>query len=163
MSRRLIVLSVVFVSGFFASGLVLAQSPLPDARTQQMMETAHRLVAVDADGCLKSFDENEIVVCGIPRIDREQRLPYPSLAAIPGERVRDVLPNGNPEIIQQGRCYITMNERNCFKGVPLMTLSIGGSGSGVEGPAGRLWGVIKPPAPDDDFVKQAQIKQNKDN
>jgi len=158
MSRRLVILSLVLSIGGFVPGLSYAQSSPPDARTQKLLEVAHRLVAVDADGCLKSFDENEIVVCGIPRIDREHRLPFPGLTAEPGKRERVIVPRGNAEIVQQGRCYVTMNERNCFKGATIFSVKLGSGGGGVGGAAGRLWKTVEPPVPDEDYVKQAQIR-----
>lgn len=151
MSRWLLLIALIPTASF-------GQSLEPTRETAKLMAHAKKLVAVDADGCLLYREANEIVVCGLPEIDREQRLPLPALAVDPNKRVRDPIPIGNPEIVQQGRCYVTMNERNCFKGVPLMSLSLGGNGSGVGGPAGRLWQFVEPPVPDDDYVKQAQVK-----
>jgi len=98
------------------------------------------------------------VVCGIPEIDRQQRLPFPALTAESGERIREPLPKGNPEIVQQGRCYVTMDERNCFKGLSVVSVNFGGSGGGVGGAAGRVWQAVKPDVPDEDYVKQAMIR-----
>ncbi|MGB5724323.1 MAG: hypothetical protein WBM39_07890 [Parasphingorhabdus sp.] len=122
------------------------------------MEKANQLVAVDADGCLLYRPDDVIVVCGMPEIDRQQRLPFPELAADAGERIREPLPKANPGIIQQGRCYVTMNERNCFKGLPLVSVSFGGSGRGVGGAAGRVWQAVAPDIPAADYVKQAMIR-----
>jgi len=98
------------------------------------------------------------VVCGIPEIDRQQRLPFPALTAESGERIREPLPKGNLEIVQQGRCYVTMDERNCFKGLSVVSVNFGGSGGGVGGAAGRVWQAVKPDVPDEDYVKQAMIR-----
>ena len=157
MSRRLLLLPL-----FFVSTSIQAQAPIEKDRTSEMIERAHRLVAVDADGCLKSYDKNEIIVCGAFDANRKHRLPFPELAAKPGERKREPLPKGNAEIVQQGRCYVTLDERNCFKGLPLMTVSFGRGGGGLGGPAGRLWRVIEPQVPDEDYVKQVQVRANKD-
>jgi len=151
MSRWLLLFALIPTAAF-------GQSLEPTRETGKLMAQAKKLVAVDADGCLLYREANEIVVCGLPEIDREQRLPFPALAVDPNKRVREPIPNGNPEIVQQGRCYVTMNERNCFKGVPLMSLSLGGTGSGEGGPAGRLWLIVEPLVPDEDYVKQAQMK-----
>lgn len=47
-------------------------------RTFRLMENARQLAAVDADGCLLHRADDEIVVCGIPELDRQQRLPFPN-------------------------------------------------------------------------------------
>jgi len=153
MSRWLVALS--FLLGIFGSPL-LAQTQSSTDRVQLMMDKANRLVAVDADGCLATYNKDEITVCGKFDANRKHRLPFPELALDLNKRIRVPIPQGNPEIVQQGRCYVTMNERNCFKGVPLMTVSFGGNGGGLAGPAGRLWRVIEPPTPDGNYVKQAQ-------
>ncbi len=136
----------------------LAQPFEPSDTIEALMAHAKKLVAVDADGCLLYREANEIVVCGMPEIDREQRLPFPALTVDPNKRIREPIPDANAEIVQQGRCYVTLNERNCFKGVPLMSVSLGGSGSGVGGPVGRLWRMVETPVPDEDYVKQVQVK-----
>ncbi|MEP2990424.1 MAG: hypothetical protein ABJN65_08725 [Parasphingorhabdus sp.] len=151
MSRWLLLVALI-------PSVSLAQSFEPSDKTEALMAHAQRLVAVDADGCLLYREANEIVVCGLPEIDREQRLPFPALAADPNKRIREPIPDANAEIVQQGRCYVTLNERNCFKGVPLMSVSLGGSGGGVGGPVGRLWRFVAPPVPDEDYVKQVQVK-----
>lgn len=150
MSRQVFLIFVLMPSAAFGQ---IAQ---PTERTHQLMENARQLAAVDADGCLLMRTNDEIVVCGIPEIDRQQRLPYPELAAEPGARIREPLPKGNPQVVQQGRCYVTMNERNCFKG--LSVLSVGGSGGGFGGAAGRIWQAVTPDVPDEDYVKQAMIR-----
>jgi len=155
MSRRLLFIPLLVFA------YPLAAQPTADNRSQALLEKAHRMVAVDADGCLKTYNAKEIVVCAKFDADRKHRLPFPELAIEPGKPLpRGEIPNGNPEIVQQGRCYITMDERNCFKGVPLMSVAFGGKGGGVSGPAGKLWRVIEDPVPDEDYVKQVQIKKN---
>lgn len=152
MSRQVLLILLLVPSA--VAGQVLS----PEARTSQLMEKANQLVAVDADGCLLYRPDDVIVVCGMPEIDRQQRLPFPELAADAGERIREPLPKANPGIIQQGRCYVTMNERNCFKGLPLVSVSFGGSGRGVGGAAGRVWQAVAPDIPAADYVKQAMIR-----
>lgn len=151
MSRRLILILAAVPS------MAAAQTPHASDRTGELIENARQLVAVDADGCLLNWSAEEIVVCGTRDIDRQQRLPFPQLVADAGERIRESLPKGNPEIVQQGRCYVTMNERNCFKGLSVVTVSFGGGGS-VSGAVERLWQVADPGIPDEDYVKQAMIK-----
>ncbi|WP_417611344.1 hypothetical protein [Parasphingorhabdus sp.] len=148
----------VFLILLLMPSAAIGQIAQPTERTHQLMENARQLAAVDADGCLLMRTTDEIVVCGIPEIDREQRLPYPELAAEPGARIREPLPKGNPQIVQQGRCYVTMNERNCFKGLSVLSVGLGGSGGGVGGAAGRIWQAVTPDVPDDDYVKQAMIR-----
>ncbi|WP_339693629.1 hypothetical protein [uncultured Parasphingorhabdus sp.] len=148
----------VFLIFLLIPSSAMAQAVSPDDRTRQLVEHARRLVAVDADGCLLHRTNDEIVVCGTPEIDRQQRLPFPGLETKPGERIREPLPKANPEIIQQGRCYVTMDERNCFKGVSLVKVSFGGAGGSGGGAAGRLWNVIDPEVPDEDYVRQAMVR-----
>ena len=148
----------VFLILFLIPSVAQAQPLQPGDRTSALVENARQLAAVDADGCLLYRPTEEIVVCGIPEIDRQQRLPFPELAAETGKRIREPLPRANPEIVQQGRCYVTMNERNCFKGLSIVSLGIGGTGGGVGGAAGRVWQAVAPDVPDRDFVKQAMIR-----
>lgn len=148
----------VFLIPLLIPSAALGQYVEPGDRTQQLVENARQLAAVDADGCLLYRPNDEIVVCGIPEIDRQQRLPFPELTAESGERIREPLPKANPEIVQQGRCYVTMNERNCFKGLSVVSVGFGGSGGGAGGAAGRIWRAVTPDLPDEDYVKQAMIK-----
>ena len=152
MSRQ--VLWILLLVPFAAMGQALS----PDDRTRALAEHARQLVAVDADGCLLHRTNDEIVVCGMSEADRQQRLPFPELAVDVGKRIRDPIPNGNPEIVQQGRCYVTMNERNCFKGVPIVSVSFGGAGGGVGGAAGRVWSAVTPDVPEADYVRQAMVR-----
>lgn len=157
MSRSLVILSIILTSGtVFETAHAQIET---DDRTEQMMNNAHRLVAVDADGCLKNSDPDEIVVCASVDANRKYRLPFPELIAR-DQRIREPIPTGNAEFVNTGRCYIDASERKCFKGLPIMTVSFGGAGSGVDGPAGNLWRVIKPTVPDKDYVRQVQIKPN---
>lgn len=149
MSRQVFLILLLVPSA--ASG----QSAQFEDRTRELVENARQLAAVDADGCLLYRPTEEIVVCGLPEIDRRQRLPFPELAADPGERIREPLPRANPEIVQQGRCHVTMNERNCFKGLSVLSVGIGG---GVGGAVGRVWQAVAPDVPDQDYVKQAMIR-----
>lgn len=150
MSRQVFLILLLVPSA--ASG----QSAQFEDRTRELVENARQLAAVDADGCLLYRPTEEIVVCGLPEIDRRQRLPFPELAADPGERIREPLPRANPEIVQQGRCHVTMNERNCFKGLSVLSVGIGGGA--VGGAAGRVWQAVAPDVPDQDYVKQAMIR-----
>lgn len=157
LSRSLVILSLILTSGTVFE-TAHAQIGIDD-RTNQLIDNAHRLVAVDADGCLKNSDPDEIVVCGTFDANRKYRLPFPELLAN-GDRIRELIPNGNAEYVNTGRCYIDASERQCFKGLAIATISFGGAGGGVGGPAGRLWRVITPTIPDEDYVKQVQIKAN---
>lgn len=157
LSRSLVTLSLILTPGavFETAHAQIAT----DDRTDQLIENAQRLVAVDADGCLKNSDPDEIVVCAGFDVNRQYRLPFPELLER-GQRIREPIPNGNAEYVNTGRCYIDASERQCFKGLPVVTVSFGGAGGGVGGPAGRLWRVIEPTVPDEDYVKQVQIKAN---
>ncbi|MEJ6594232.1 hypothetical protein [Parasphingorhabdus sp.] len=107
-------------------------------RTHQLLENFREFASVDADGCLLFRPTDEILVCGIPEIDRQQRLPYPELTAKSVGRIREPLPKANPEIVKQSRCYVAMNEHDCFKGLSVVSVSFGGSVGGVGGAAGPL-------------------------
>ncbi|MEH6790081.1 hypothetical protein [Parasphingorhabdus sp.] len=148
----------VFPILLMTSSAALAQPADSGDRTRQLLENARQLAAVDADGCLLYNPTDEIVVCGMPAIDRLQRLPFPSLTKESGQRTSEPLPKGNPEIVQQGRCYVTMNERNCFKGLSIVSVGFGGDGSGVGGAAGRVWQAVTPTISDEDYVKQAMVR-----
>ena len=152
MSRQVFLILLLVPSA--ASG----QSGQPGDRTSELVENARQLAAVDADGCLLYRPTEEIVVCGLPEIDRRQRLPFPELAADPGERIREPLPRANPEMVQQGRCYVTMSERNCFKGLSVVSVGIGAGGGSVGGAVGRVRHAVAPDVPDQDYVKQAMIR-----
>lgn len=153
MSRSLVLLLLIL-----CPGIGHAQNLSPDERTQQLVDNARKLVAVDADGCLINSNPDEIIVCAGFDPNRAHRLPFPELAVDPALRVSDPLPKGNAQIVQQTRCYVTYSERNCFKGLSLVTISFGGAGGGVGGPVGDLWSTIQPEVPEEDYVKRAQIK-----
>ena len=152
MSRQVFLILLLVPSA--ASG----QSAQPEDRTSELVENARQLAAVDADGCLLYRPTEEIVVCGLQEIDRRQRLPFPELAADPGERIREPLPRASPEIVQQGRCYVTMSERNCFKGLSVVSVGIGAGGGSVGGAVGRVRQAVAPDVPEQDYVKQAMIR-----
>lgn len=157
MSRSLVTLSLILASGAVIE-VAHAQIATED-RTQQLIETAHRLVAVDADGCLKNSDPDEIVVCASVDPNRKYRLPFPELISR-DQRIREPIPQGNAEYVNTGRCYVDASERQCFKGLSVLSVSFGGAGGGVAGPAGKLWNIIEPTVPDADYVKQVQVRAN---
>ncbi len=158
MSRSLVILSLILAPG---AVIEAAHAQIEtDDRTLELIEKAHRLVAVDADGCLKNTDPDEIVVCASFDANREYRLPFPELIARE-QRIREPIPTGNAEYVNTRRCYVDASERKCFKGLSMLSVSFGGAGGGVGGPAGELWRVITPTVPDEDYVKQVQIKANK--
>jgi hypothetical protein len=152
LSRQVILILLLIPS------VALSQAAQPSDRTQQLLDNARQLAAVDADGCLLFRQTDEIVVCGIPEIDRQQRLRYPELLVDSDGRIRDPLPKANPGIIQQGRCYVTTNERNCFQGLSLVSVSFGERGGGVGGAAGRVMRIVTPDVPDEDYIRQAMIR-----
>ncbi|QTD57253.1 hypothetical protein [Parasphingorhabdus cellanae] len=157
LSRSLVILSLILTFGtVFETAYAQIETV---SRTDQLIDNAHQLVAVDADGCLKNSDPDEIVVCAAFDANRKYRLPFPELLER-GQRIREPIPTGNAEYVNTGRCYVDASERKCFKGLPIMTISFGGPGGGVDGPAGKLWRVIKPTVPDEDYVKQVQIRAN---
>lgn len=157
MSRSLVTLSLILTPAAVI-GAAHAQLPMND-RTDQLIENAHRLVAVDADGCLQNTNPDEIVVCGAIDSNSKYRLPLPQPIER-GERIREPIPQGNAEYVNTSSCYIDASERKCFKGLSVIGASFGGAGGGVDGPAGRLWRVIKQEVPDEVYIKQVQIRAN---
>lgn len=123
--------------------------------TEQLVENARLLVAVDADGCLEYQPENMIVVCGERPIDREQRLPFPELAVVEGERISQPIPNGNPGYVYQGGCGIATDDRNCFKGIGIVTVGFGGPKGGPGDNAANLWQFVDAPVGADEYADQA--------
>ena len=61
----------VFLITLLTPSMALAQPLPPSDRTHQLLKNARQLAAVDADGCLLYRPTGEIVVCGIPEIDRQ--------------------------------------------------------------------------------------------
>ncbi|MDM8010210.1 MAG: hypothetical protein QUV08_04525 [Parasphingorhabdus sp.] len=53
---------------------------------------------------------------------------------------------------------MTMDERNCFKGLSVVSVGIGGNGGNVGGGVGRVLQAVTPEVPDRDYVKQAMIR-----
>ncbi|QJB70325.1 hypothetical protein [Parasphingorhabdus halotolerans] len=141
----------------------LSSDPLSNViylSAEQMIVNANKLVAVDADGCLKNDRADEIIVCGAFDANRRHRLPFPELIER-GQRISEPIPQGDAQYVNTGRCYIDASERKCFKGLHIVSVGFGGAGGGVSGPAGRLWKVIDPGVPDEDYVKRAQISKVK--
>ena len=163
MSRRLIpLISIVSLLATPGSAIAELSSDPPSAdipvSAEEMIINANKLVAVDADGCLKNDRADEIVVCGAFDANRRYRLPFPELIER-GQRISEPIPQGDAQYVNTGRCYIDASERKCFKGLHIVSVGFGGAGGGVSGPAGRLWKVIDPGVPDEDYVRQAQISK----
>lgn len=105
----------VFLILLLIPSSAIAQAVSPDDRTRQLIEHARRLVAVDADGCLLHRTNDEIVVCGTPEIDREQRLPFPELAGPNQNRgpQRGEIPVANSSRVASGSCGVSLQDSNC--------------------------------------------------
>ncbi len=105
----------VFLILLLIPSSAMAQAVSLDDRTRQLIEHARRLVAVDADGCLLHRTKDEIVVCGTPEIDREQRLPFPELAGPNRNRgpQRGEIPAANSSRVVSGSCGVSLQDSNC--------------------------------------------------
>ena len=51
-----------------------------------------------------------------------------------------------------------MSERNCFKGLSVVSVGIGAGGGSVGGAVGRVRQAVAPDVPEQDYVKQAMIR-----
>ncbi len=105
----------VFLILLLIPSTAMGQSELPVDRTNQLFENARQLTAVDADGCLLFRPTDEIVVCGTPEIDRQQRLPFPELTGPNqnGGPQRGEIPAANSSRIAAGSCGISVQDSNC--------------------------------------------------
>jgi len=93
----------------------LGQFIQPSDRTHQLLENARQLVAVDADGCLLHRTSDEIVVCGIPEIDRQQRLPFPELTGPNrnGGPQRGEISAADSSRVASGSCGVSLQDSGC--------------------------------------------------
>lgn len=108
MSRLLVVMLALSAQS------VLAQ-PLSDEEIAAQIEMARRLVAVDANGCVKYPQNDEIVVCGENPDNESQRM-------FEGEGLRD------PNRIRRGEAVSAVRAACCSpipKLPPLVTSSFG--------------------------------------
>jgi hypothetical protein len=109
MSRPVLVFSLLISSG------AMGQALPPDDRTSMLVENARQMVAVDADGCLLSHANDDILVCGTSDIDREQRLPFPELAG-PNRNhgpQRGEIPAANSSRVVSGSCGVSLQDSGC--------------------------------------------------
>jgi hypothetical protein len=66
-------MSRLLVAAFALSSSAVAAQPLSDEEIAAQIEKARRLVAIDAEGCIKYPQSDEIVVCGENPDDKSQR------------------------------------------------------------------------------------------
>lgn len=67
-------MSRLLVAAFAISASAVSAQPLSDEEIAAQIETARRLVAVDAEGCVKYPQSDEIVVCGENVDNKSQRI-----------------------------------------------------------------------------------------
>jgi hypothetical protein len=67
-------MSRLLVAAFVLSASAVSAQPLSDEEIAAQIETARRLVAVDAEGCIKYPQSDEIVVCGENPDNKSQRV-----------------------------------------------------------------------------------------
>jgi hypothetical protein len=105
----------VFLILLLIPSAALGQFIQPSDRTHQLLENARQLVAVDADGCLLHRTSDEIVVCGIPEIDRQQRLPFPELTGPNrnGGPQRGEIPAADSSRVASGSCGVSLQDSGC--------------------------------------------------
>mgnify|MGYP003639458377 CR=1 FL=1 len=149
MSRQ--VLLILFMIPSTATG----QTDLPRDRTTQMLENARQMVAVDADGCLLYRPDEEIVVCGIPEIDRQQRLPFPELARPNrnGGPQRGEIPAANSSRVNSGSCGVSLQDRSCSIERLKSVVGNGTSGRILDG-LQKVAGLETGEVPTEDYQQQ---------
>ena len=109
MSRQVFLILLLIPSS------AMGQAVSPTERTRQLAEHARQLVAVDADGCLLYRTNDEIVVCGTSKIDRQQRLPFPELSG-PNQNEgpqRGEIPAANSSRVVSGSCGVSLQDSGC--------------------------------------------------
>lgn len=89
-------MSRLLVAAFAISASAVSAQPLSDEEIAAQIEKARRLVAVDAEGCVKYPQNDEIVVCGDNPDNKSQRIfkdrgPPDENRIRPGEAVSQVL------------------------------------------------------------------------
>ncbi len=67
-------MSRLLVAAFALSAAAVSAQPLSDEEIAAQIEKARRLVAVDAEGCVKYPQSDEIVVCGENSENKRQKL-----------------------------------------------------------------------------------------
>ena len=88
-------MSRLLVAAVALSASVVSAQPVRDADIAEQIEKARRLVAVDAEGCVKYPQNEEIVVCGESPDNKSQRIftdrgPPDENRIRPGEAVSQV-------------------------------------------------------------------------
>ncbi|WP_417593534.1 hypothetical protein [Parasphingorhabdus sp.] len=145
----------VFLILLLIPSSAMGQAVSPDDRTRQLIEHARQLAAVDADGCLLHRASDEIVVCGTPEIDRQQRLPFPDLAGpnSNGGPQRGEIPAANSSRVASGSCGVSLQDSNCFTERLQSVVGNGKSGRILEG-LQKIVGVESPDVPTNDYQEQ---------
>ena len=105
----------VFLIALLVPSAAMGQASSSEGRTNQLIENAKQLVAVDADGCLLHRPDEVIVVCGMSEIDRMQRLPFPELAGPNrnGGPHRGEIPAANSSRVVSGSCGVSLQDSSC--------------------------------------------------
>ncbi|WP_339823076.1 hypothetical protein [uncultured Parasphingorhabdus sp.] len=145
----------VFLILFLIPSSAMAQAVSPEDRTRHLVEHARQLVAVDADGCLLHRTNDEIVVCGTPEIDREQRLPFPDLAGPNrnGGPQRGEIPAANSSRVASGSCGVSFQDSNCSTERLKSVVGNGKSGGILDG-LQKIVGVENADVPTNDYQQQ---------
>ncbi|CAO1654934.1 hypothetical protein [Parasphingorhabdus sp. NYA22] len=149
MSRQVILILFLIPSAAYG------QIDLNRDRTIQMMENARQMVAVDADGCLLYRSSDEIVVCGLPEIDRLQRLPFPELAGPNrnGGPQRGEIPAADSSRVASGSCGVSLQDSNCSIERLKSVVGNGTSGRILDG-LQKIAGMETDEVPTEDYQQQ---------
>ncbi len=143
-------LAAIFLGALLCSSIANAQRR-SDAEIAAMIEKQRRVVALDADGCPKyREDPDEIFVCGPPKENARQKLPF---REIDNDRIRrgEAISTERAAARDNRFCQKIGTGLGCIK---LPTNSVGGFGS-VPPPAIPFAEVLEG-LPDQELVDSAR-------
>ena len=118
-------MSRLLVAAVALSASVVSAQPMSDDEIAEQIEKARRLVAVDAEGCVKYPKTDEIVVCGENPDNESQRL------------FRDAQ-GTDEDRIRRGEAISSKRAAACLRGDTMCKIYMKGVGMG--------FGYVPPPA-----------------
>ena len=110
-------MSRLLVAAVALSASVVSAQPMSDDEIAEQIEKARRLVAVDAEGCVKYPKTDEIVVCGENPDNESQRL------------FRDAQ-GTDEDRIRRGEAISSKRAAACLRGDPMCKIYMKGVGIG---------------------------------
>ncbi len=131
-------MSRLLVAVFAFSASAVSAQQVSDAEIAAQIEKARRLVAVDAEGCVKYPQNDEIVVCGENSENKRQKL---DLAPVDNDRIR------------RGEAVSTERAAGCAYGDKLCrTPPSGGTPFGYVPPVALDYFEVMKGLPDPDMI-----------